>query len=379
LARDYYEILGVARDADQAAIKKAFKAAARKFHPDLNKDDPAAEAKFKEASEAYDVLSTDEKRRVYDQFGHEGLKGRGFDPNFTDLGDILSAFGDLFGGGFADFFGGAGGARGRGGRQARRGADLEYPMRLDFMEAALGATRTISVPHHTHCQVCAGSGLNKGAAPKQCATCGGAGQVIQAQGFLRIRTVCPACRGQGQVVDPKDQCAGCRGSGRVREVFETQVKIPAGTYPGLQIRLAGKGEVGDPGGPSGDLYITLDVEQHDLFKRDGADVYVTVGVPYPVMCLGGEIEVPTVHGPEKMKIEPGTPSGHVSVLSGRGVDQLRARGTRGDQHVRVMVDVPRDLGEEETQLLQRLAEIRSQVVGDGGKGFWKGLFEKLTS
>jgi molecular chaperone DnaJ len=377
VARDYYEVLGVPRDADGATIKKAYKAAAKKFHPDLNRDKPEAELLFKEAAEAYDVLSTEEKRRIYDQFGHEGLRGRGFDPNFTDLGDILSAFGDLFGGGFADFFGGGGG-RGRG-RQVRRGADLEYPMRLDFMEAALGVAKTFEVPHHIHCGTCNGSGLVEGAKPKSCSTCGGAGQVIQAQGFLRIRTVCPACRGQGQGVDPKDQCASCRGSGRVREVSEIQVKIPAGAYAGLQIRLANKGEAGDPGAPPGDLYITLDVEAHEFFRRDGADVYVTIPVPYPVMCLGGEIEVPTVHGVEKLAIEPGTESGHVAVMSGRGVDQLRARGTRGDEHVRLMVDVPKRLTDEEIELLKQLAHLREVAVGDGDKGFWKGLFEKFTS
>lgn len=376
MARDYYEVLGVPRDADAQTIKKAYKAAAKKYHPDVNQGDPSAEAKFKEASEAYDVLSTDEKRRVYDQYGHEGLKGRGFDPNFTDLGDILSAFGDMFGGGFSDFFGGGG----RGGqRGVRRGSDLEYPMRLQFMEAALGVTKTIEVPHHVHCGACGGRGLLANAQPKKCATCGGAGQVIQAQGFLRIRTVCPGCRGQGQVVDPKDQCKECRGSGKVREVSELQVKIPAGAYPGLQIRLTGKGEAGDPGAPPGDLYITLDVAPNDIFKRDGADVYVTVPVPYPIMCLGGEITVPTVHGVEKFTVEPGTENGHVAVLPGRGVDQLRARGARGDQHVRLMVDVPKKMTEEEIVLLRQLAALREVQTGEADKGFWKGLLDKLTS
>jgi len=378
VARDYYEVLGVPRDADAAAIKKAYKTAAKKYHPDVNQGNPDAERLFKEASEAYDVLSTDEKRRVYDQFGHDGLKGRGFDPNFTDLGDILSAFGDLFGGGFSDFFGGGGRGGGRG-RAARRGADLEYPLRLPFLEAALGVERTIEVPHHVHCGSCDGRGLNAGASVKACGTCGGAGQVIQAQGFLRIRTVCPACRGQGQSIDAKDQCSGCRGTGRVRQNSEIQLKIPAGAYPGLQLRLTGRGEVGDPGAPAGDLYVTIDVEAHEVFKRDGADIYVTVPVPYPVLCLGGEIDVPTVHGVERLAIAPSTSDGHVSLLSGRGVDHLRMRGTRGDQHVRLMVDVPKSISEEEAQLLRKLAELRSVQTGEGEKGFWQVLLDKFTS
>jgi len=371
LPRDYYDILGVSRDADEKEIKKAYKQAARKYHPDLNRDDPEAEAKFKEASEAYDVLSNAEKRRIYDQYGHDGLRGRGFDPNFTDLSDILSAFGDMFGAGFADLFGGGG----RGRRGPRRGADLEYPLHLDFMEAALGTTKTISVPVHEHCGKCEGSGLRPGARPRTCPTCGGAGQVIQAQGFLRVRTVCPACRGQGTFVEPGDQCPECRGSGRVRTTNEVEVRVPAGSYSGLQIRHPGKGEIGDPGAPRGDLYITLDVAPHELFKRDGADVYVTVQVPFPVMALGGEITVPTVHGEETLQVARGTPSGHVVTLRGKGVDHLRARGVRGDHHVRLVVDVPADLSEEEEDLIRQLAERRQ--VGVQEKGFWKGLFGKL--
>lgn len=373
MPRDYYEILGVSRDADEKEIKKAYKKAARAHHPDLNRDDPDAEARFKEASEAYDVLSNPEKRRIYDQFGHEGLKGRGFDPNFTDLSDIFSAFGDMFGGGFADLFGG----RGRGGRRGpRRGADLEYPLHLEFMEAALGVTKTITIPLHEHCSTCDGSGLKAGASRSACATCGGAGQVIQAQGFLRIRTVCPVCRGQGQVVDPKDHCPTCRGTGRTRTTTEVEVRVPAGSYSGLQIRHPGKGEVGDPGAPPGDLYVTLDVAPHELFKRDGADIYVTVPVPFPTMVLGGKITVPTVHGEETVTVPRGTESGHVITLRGMGVEHLRMRGTRGDQHVRLVVQVPKELSEQEEELIRQLANM--QGVGVQEKGFWKGLFDKLT-
>lgn len=377
MPRDYYEVLGVARDAGATEIKKAYKKAARKYHPDMNPDDPGAVDKFKEASEAYDVLSTDEKRRIYDQYGHDGLRGRGFDPNFTDLSDIFSAFGEMFGGGFADLFGGGGRRSGRG-RGVRRGADLELPLGLEFMEAAHGVTKKVEIPRHAHCGVCTGTGLKSGASPTKCSTCGGAGQVIQSQGFLRIRTLCPSCRGQGQSIQAEDRCEDCKGSGRVPERQELEVKIPAGSYSGLQIRHNGRGEIGDPGAPPGDLYVTLQVLPHDLFKRDGADVYVTVPVPYPVMVLGGEITVPTVHGEEKLTVKPGTESSKVVTLRGHGVDRLRARGTRGDHHVRLVVDVPRKVSEEEEELLRKLAELQSAGVGDGG-GFWHSLLGKLTT
>ncbi|MCB9671118.1 MAG: DnaJ domain-containing protein, partial [Alphaproteobacteria bacterium] len=231
MPRDYYEVLGVEKGADAGAIKKAYRKAAMQYHPDRNPDDPSAEAKFKEVSEAYSVLSDDEKRAIYDQYGHDGLKGRGYDPNFTDLSDIFSVFGDLFGG-----FGGFGGGRGGGARGPRPGPDLEYPLRLEFMEAALGVEKTLDIPKHVHCSTCSGSGLKPGATRHTCATCGGHGQVIQAQGFLRIRTTCPACRGQGESVDAADRCTSCSGSGRERHNEQITVKIPAGSYSGLQIR-----------------------------------------------------------------------------------------------------------------------------------------------
>lgn len=366
MARDYYEVLGVARSADAAEIKKAYKKAALQHHPDRNPEDPTgAEAKFKEVSEAYSVLSDDEKRRVYDQFGHDGLKGRGFDPNFTDLSDIFSAFGDLFGFGGR---GGGGGAR----RGPRPGADLEYPLRLGFMEAALGVEKVLDIPKHAHCGTCEGRGLKEGASRKTCATCAGQGQVIQAQGFLRIRTTCPACRGQGQMSDPADRCPACSGSGRVRQNETITVKIPAGSYTGLQIRHPGKGEIGDPGGQVGDLYVTLDVQPHEVFKRDGADTYATVPVPFPIMALGGDIRVPTVHGEEELTVKRGTESGHVVTLKGKGVPQLRSRGSMGDHHVRLIVDVPRKLSDDQEKLLRSFAETLE--VGVSEKGFWERLF-----
>jgi len=371
LPRDYYEVLGVDRAATASDVKKAYKTQAKQHHPDLNPNDPEAEVRFKEAAEAYDVLSNDEKRRIYDQFGHEGLQGRGMGPDMN-YGNVQDIFESLFGGGFADMFGG-----GRGRRAGpRAGADLEVPIQITFMEAAHGTTQKIAIPRRVRCTGCEGDGLKAGSHPKECTTCGGAGQVISAQGFLRIRTTCPSCRGQGKLVDPADRCTVCAGAGRVKETTELEIRIPAGSHRGLQIRHTGAGEAGDPGAPPGDLYVTLDVKPHELFKREGADVYVTIRVPYTVMALGGDIHVPTVHGEQELAVKSATASGYVHVLRGRGVDQLQRRGTRGDQHVRLVVDVPKKLSEEEEKLLRQLAEVQGTGVQE--KGFWKNLFDKLT-
>lgn len=372
MPRDYYEVLDVERTASATEIKKAFKKAARKYHPDLNQEE-GAEARFKEASEAYDVLSDDEKRRIYDQFGHDGLKGRGMGPDFShaNMQDILES---LFGGAFGDFFGGGGG---RGPRGPRRGADLEYPLSISFMEAAHGTTKNISVPRQVGCDTCSGQGTKAGSTPSTCQTCNGVGQVISAQGFLRIRTTCPTCRGHGSFIAPGDRCDDCGGKGRVSETSDMEIRIPAGSYSGLQIRHSGAGEAGEPGAPSGDLYVTLRVESHEVFKRDGADVYVTVRVPYTVMALGGDIVVPTVNGEEDLHVKRGTESGHVVVMRGKGVELIRRRGAHGDQHVRLVVDVPASLSDEEEELLRKLAEVQGTGVQE--RGFWKSLFENLIS
>ncbi len=371
MARDYYEVLEVGRSAGPDEIKKAFKKQAKRFHPDLNKDDADAPTKFKEVTEAYDVLSDGDKKRIYDQYGHEGLKGRGMGPDLSGV-NVQDIFEQMFGGGgFADLFGGGG--RGRG---PRRGADLEYPLNLSFMEAAHGVTKKIQIPRRVNCTQCEGRGLKGGASASKCVTCGGAGQVISAQGFLRIRTTCPACRGQGTTVRPEDRCGGCGGSGKVRETTEMEIKIPAGAYSQLQIRHNGAGESGEPGAEAGDLYVTIEVQPHEVFKRDGADVYVTVPVPYEVMCLGGQVSVPTIYGEETIDVKRGTPSGHVVVLRSRGVEMLRTRGQKGDQHTRLVVEVPTTLGVEQEELLRKLAELRGQGVHN--KGFWQNLFERIT-
>jgi molecular chaperone DnaJ len=375
LPRDYYEILGIARDASEDVVKKSFKKLARKYHPDVNQGDAEAEAKFKEVAEAYEVLSNAEKRQLYDRHGHEGLRSRGFEPNFTDMGDLFSHLGDIFG--FGDMFGFGGGGGGRGGRRGPRpGADLEVPLRLEFMEAVSGIQRELTVPRSAHCETCGGKGLKSGATAAQCATCGGAGQVISAQGFLRIRTACPACGGEGKSVAPGDRCPDCRGAGRVRKTETISVTVPAGVDTGMQLRLLGKGEIGDPGAAPGNLFVTLEVQPHSVFKRDGADTYCTVPVPYPMMCLGGDIHVPTVHGEEKLTVPGGCDSGKVFTLRNKGIERVNARGARGDHHVQLVVDVPKRLTPEEDKLVRDLAAVTGQGVQQ--KGFWANLFEKIT-
>lgn len=371
MARDYYEVLGVSKSASKQDIKTAYRKLAMKYHPDRNPDDPQAEVHFKEASEAYEVLSDDEKRRVYDQFGHDGLRGRGFDPNFTDFGDIFSAFSDIFGG-FG--FGGAGGGGGRGGRgqRLRRGADLEVRVLLPFMEAAKGTEREVPITRHVHCGTCSGEGVKAGAQPQVCGTCGGRGQVIQQQGFLRISTTCPVCRGQGQQIRAEDRCGTCSGSGRTREMDEAKIRVPGGIETGTRIRYVGKGEAGDPGAPTGDLYVVIEVEQHDLFKRDGRDTYCPVAVPYPKMVLGGEITVPTVWGEETLDIPKGSESGKVFVLRGKGLDDPRGHRPRGNHHVQAVVAVPKSVTADEEKLLRQLAELQGNEVAE--KGIWQKLF-----
>jgi len=370
--RDFYEVLGVQRDVDASEIKKAYRKMAMQYHPDRNPDNPEAEVKFKEVSEAYEVLINPEKRQIYDRFGHDGLRGRGFEPNFTDVGDIFSHFSDIFG--FGDLFGG----RGRGAsRGPRRGADLEIQLDLDFMDAVNGLSRDVTIQRNVHCDACSGSGLKSGASPKNCGTCGGVGQVIQQTGFLRIQTGCPACGGAGKSIAAEDRCGTCRGSGRARKTETLKVTVPAGVDSGMQLRFVGKGEVGDPGGAPGNLFVTIQVRPHETFKRDGADTFVEVPVHYTVMCLGGSLTVPTVHGEESITVPAGCESGKVFVLRGKGIDRVNGRGPRGDHHVQLLVDVPKKVTADEERLLRELAALQGHSIDE--KGFWKGLIEKLTS
>ncbi len=367
--RDFYEVLGVPREAPQAEIKKAFRALAMKLHPDKNPGDKEAETKFKEVAEAYDCLGDEQKRQMYDRFGHEGLRGAGMGgQGFQNSDEVFSHFADIFGDLFG--FGGRGGQRG-----PRRGADLEYPLNIEFLEAAHGVEREISFPKHVACEQCSGSGAKSGSQPQTCVTCRGAGEVVQqAQMFLRIRTVCPACNGRGKVV--KDPCGGCSGSGRTRTTEKLKVNIPAGVDDGMQLRLSGKGEVGEPGGAAGDLYVTIRVNQHEFFQRDGTNVILRRNIPYVLAVLGGDLAVPTVDGEETITVEPGTPSGKVATLRGRGVPAIHGRG-RGDQLVQLIVDVPKAPTVEEDKVLRELARLQGVKVKD--RGFWQSVFKGFPS
>ena len=370
MPRDYYEVLGVARDADDKAIKKAYRKAAMKFHPDRNPDDPDAEGKFKEAAEAYEVLSDAQKRQIYDQYGHQGLKGRGIDPNFTDMGDIFSAFSDMFG----DIFGMGGGRRGGASAGPRPGADLEYPLRLDFMEAAHGCQKEITVHRHTHCDTLHGLGAQERASEATCQTCGGAGQVVQAQGFLRIRTHCPACRGTGRHVDPADRCEDCSGSGRQRATEDLTVTIPAGVDRGMQLRLVGKGEVGDPGARSGqpvrDHRRAAPLAVQARGRRDGGHH------PRALPAHGAGRRHHRAHGARRG--EPlraaGTESGKVVRAPRQGHSRVNGRGPNGDHHVQLVVEVPTERLRREEELLRELAELQGAEGSVQEPGFWKKLF-----
>jgi molecular chaperone DnaJ len=344
--RDYYEVLGVARTAAADEIKKAYRRLAMKYHPDRNRDDDSAEAKFKEAKEAYDVLRDADKRAAYDRFGHDGVSasGRAGMGGFSAEG-----FGDIFGDVFGDIFGGG---RQRG-SQVFRGADLGYELRLDLERAVRGDTVKIDVPTQVSCDTCNGSGARKGTDPVKCSTCGGVGQVRMQQGFFSIQQTCPACKGAGtQITDP---CAECHGRGRVRKTRTLSVKVPAGVDDGDRIRLAGEGEAGRNGGPHGDLYVEIRVKPHKLFTRDGADLACEVPISVATAALGGEVELPTLDGHVSLKVPAGTQSGKVFRLRGKGVTTVRDPRV-GDLFAKVAVETPVHLTGEQKDLLRRFDE-----------------------
>ncbi|MEZ5529785.1 MAG: molecular chaperone DnaJ [Porticoccaceae bacterium] len=346
--RDYYEILGVAKSASAEEIKKAYRRIAMKNHPDRNPDNKEAEDIFKEATEAYEVLSDKEKKAAYDQYGHAGVDpnaGFGGGPGGPGFGGFSDIFGDVFG----DIFGGGG--RGRGG--PRRGSDLRYDLELDLEEAVRGKTIQIKVPTLVACNSCDGSGAKKGSSPVTCPTCAGHGQVRMSQGFIAVQQTCPKCRGRGQVVT--DPCPSCHGQGRLHETKTLSVKVPAGVDTGDRIRLAGEGEAGPEGGPPGDLYVQVHVREHSLFKRDGRDLYCEVPISIVDASLGGEIEVPTLDGRVKLKIPAETQTGKLFRLRGKGVISVRGGGP-GDLLCRVIVETPVNLSSEQKELLKKLQE-----------------------
>ncbi|MEH6357880.1 MAG: molecular chaperone DnaJ [Pseudomonadales bacterium] len=354
--RDYYEVLGIAKGTDGKEIKKAYRRLAMKYHPDRNPDDKSAEASFKEVSEAYEILSDGEKRAAYDQFGHAGVDqsgggGRG--------GHGAGNFGDVFGDVFGDIFGGGGGGRQR--SHVQRGADLGYSLELDLEDAVKGTQAKIKVPSMVGCGGCDGSGAAKGSHPEDCQTCGGVGQVRMQQGFFAVQQTCPRCKGQGKTI--KKPCHKCHGAGRIEETKTLSVKIPPGVDTGDRIRLSGEGEAGVHGGPSGDLYVQVEVRDHKIFTRDGSNLYCEVPISFVDASLGGELEVPTLGGRVKLKVPAETQTNKLFRMRGKGVAPVRG-GATGDLLCRVYVETPVNLTAEQKDLLQ---QFQATLDGEGNK------------
>ncbi len=363
--RDYYEVLGVARSATQDEIAKSYRKMALKYHPDSHPGDEDATAKFKEAAEAYEVLSDEAKRSRYDQFGHAGVDGAGGAGGFQDVSDIFEAFGDVFGGTiFGDFFGGRGGGGGRG--RVRRGADLRCDVTLDLEEAAKGVRKTVSLTRHVGCTECEGSGAEKGSQPEVCRRCNGRGQVVQATGILRVQTTCPLCRGSGKTISKP--CKTCDGNGLVPKEQKLEVAIPAGVDDGMRVRLTGEGQPSPDGGPPGDAYCFVHVKQHSLFRRDGSDLILQLPITFSQAALGTTIEVPTLEGRRPLEIPNGTQSGTVFRIRGLGVPDPHSR-QRGDLLVQTLIDVPKKLNKRQQELLRELAELEHEHVSPERMGF----------
>lgn len=369
--RDYYDVLGVARGASADEIKKAYRTKAKELHPDRNADNPDAEAQFKEANEAYEVLKDAEKKAAYDRFGHAafegGMGGGGRPGGFGgNQGDFASAFSDVFDDLFGDFMGGRGGGRGR----AARGADLRYNLRVSLEEAYSGLQKTINVPTSVSCSSCSGSGAEGGAEPQTCPTCSGMGKVRAQQGFFTVERTCPTCGGLGQII--KNPCKACAGQGRVHKDRALSVNIPAGVETGTRIRLAGEGEAGMRGGPSGDLYIFIEVTKHDLFERENTNLFCRVPVSMTTAALGGDIEVPTIDGGRsRVKIPAGSQSGRQMRLRSKGMPALRG-GPAGDMFIELAVETPVNLTSRQKDLLREF-EALSEDNNPESKSFFSSV------
>ncbi|WP_164661454.1 molecular chaperone DnaJ [Tropicibacter sp. Alg240-R139] len=378
--RDYYDVLGVAKGASADEIKKGFRTKAKALHPDRNKDNPDAESQFKEANEAYEVLKDAEKKAAYDRFGHaafeNGMGGGGGRPGGPGFGsgDFSSAFSDVFDDLFGDFMGGQ---RGGGGRRAARGSDLRYNLRVSLDDAFAGMQKTINVPTAVSCSSCDGSGAEGGVEPTTCPTCSGMGKVRAQQGFFTVERTCPTCSGLGQII--KNPCNSCQGAGRVEKDRALSVNIPAGVETGTRIRLAGEGEAGMRGGPPGDLYIFVEVAQHELFERDGVNLYCRVPVSMANAALGGAIEVPTIDGGRgRVQIPAGSQSGRQMRLRGKGMPALRGGGA-GDMFIELAVETPVNLTSRQKEILREFDELadnnnpESKSFFSSVKSFWDGM------
>lgn len=346
IKRDYYEVLGLKRDAQEGEVKKAYRKMAMDFHPDRNPSHDAEE-KFKEASEAYEVLSDPERRQIYDAYGHRGLEGSGF-HGFTNVDDIFSSMGDIF----DDLFGGFGfGARGaRHGRRGRHGADLRHDVKISFLSAVEGVEEEISVDRHARCDKCEGSGAEPGTGRVPCKTCGGAGQVTQRQGFFVLQTTCPTCHGEGSRLEKP--CGECRGRGRVRKAKKLSVKIPPGIEDGMQLILRGEGEAGEGAGQPGDLYVFVRVEPHEFFERHGDDIVCVVPISFPQAALGAKVKVPSLKGEVEIEVPHGTETGGEHRIKGAGIPNVHHKNRHGDQIVRFIVKTPKNLTKKQRQLLE---------------------------
>ena len=372
--RDFYEILGVPKNASDEEIKKSYRKMAMKFHPDRNQGEASkeAEVKFKEAKEAYEMLSDPQKRAAYDQHGHAGVDPNMRGPGGEGFGGFAEAFGDIFG----DMFGQQRGRAG-GGRQVFRGGDLSYAMEMTLEEAANGKDAQIRIPSHETCEVCAGAGAKPGSQIKGCSTCGGAGVVQMRQGFFSVQQTCPTCKGVGKVIP--DPCTACSGQGKIKRQKTLEVKIPAGIDAGMRIRSAGNGEPGTNGGPPGDLYIEIRLKKHDIFERDGDDLHCTVPIGMVAAALGGEIDVPTLQGKAAIDLPEGTQSGKQFRLRGKGIKGVRA-SYPGDLYCHITVETPVKLSEHQRKLLRELDESfkkggsKHSPSGDSWTDRLKGFF-----
>lgn len=369
--KDYYDILGVAKGAAPEDIKRAYRKAAAANHPDRNPGDGEAIERFKEAAEAFDVLGDVEKRALYDRYGHEAFARAGArQPGFNDVNDVFSAFGDLFEG----FFGNATG-RG-GGRRASRGESLRCGIELDLREVAFGVTRTVEIERDELCSTCDGSGAKPGSSAERCSYCAGRGQIVQAQGFFRVQTTCPACRGAGEVI--REKCPKCAGSGRDARVARLEVKVPAGVDNGMQLCLRGEGEPGDRGGPRGDLYCDIHVAEHPLFKRQGHDLVCAVPLSFPQAALGTELEIPLLDGRHQLAIPAGTQPGEIIRLRGKGMPDPHTR-RKGDLLIQIHMEVPKKLNQRQEELLRELSDLEQKNVSAHQKSFLEKIKDYFAS